>query len=121
MKLAILIAVIAAPILLIAQTPIKFTHFVKTNSDTATPVAFTNTVIKVTVLTLIGRKADRTDNTGTVWVGMSSDDGKQIIKVPAGETVSVNIPTSPSSRSIDLSQMYLDVETANDGVLVVYE
>ncbi len=120
MKPAILIALISTPLSLFAQTPIKFTHFVKLNSDTSTPVAFTNTVIKVTRLTLIGRKDNRTDNTGTVWVGMSTADDTQFIKIAAGESVSINIPDSPQ-RSIDLSQMYLDVATANDGILVVYE
>lgn len=78
-KIAITIALIAVPLLVLSQSPIKFSHFVKTNSDPATPVAFTNTVFKVTRLTLIGRKDNRTDNTGIVWVGMSSANDTQTI------------------------------------------
>lgn len=102
----------------LAQTMVKVGHFVKVNTATDPPVALTNSPLKVRRVTFVGRKADRTDNTGIVWVGMVSNNNVQATKILAGESIS---PLIPDGTFMDLSQWYLDVETANDGVLIFYE
>lgn len=102
----------------LAQKPIAIGQFVTLNSATGTPVALTNAYILATKITFIGNKDNRTANTGTVWIGSLSADNTQPIPIASGTSVSVSIP---QGSALNLSQLYLDVATANDGVLVVYE
>ena len=120
MKTIVLLALLSiiSPLTPLAQTPMAVGQFVVINAASTTPAVLTNATIKAISITLIGRKANRTDNTGTVWVGFQSADDSQPIKVAAGATVGISIP---AGRSIVLSSLYLDVETNNDGVLVLYE
>ena len=101
-----------------AQTMKLFTSFTKTVASTGTPEALTNTVIKVTSVTLNGYKDRTTANTGTNYVGTISTDDTQLFQlVPAGEMV---IGPLPSGEKIDLSKIYVDVTANGDGVIVTY-
>lgn len=118
-KLAIIVAAIALlPLAIIAQSAVGIGQWVVVNTDAAVPVTLTNVVTKAIRCTLIGRKANRTANTGTVYVGMLSANDSQPIEITAGAVVSVLIP---DGRALDLSKIYLDVVTVGDGVLVLYE
>lgn len=94
-------------------------HLTKTNSDTAVPVRLT-TVRGQSFFksaTFYGRRDARTDNTGTVYLGTSSTNSTQAISIAAGDYVVINAPTG---SYFDLYDFYMDVATANDGVVVIY-
>lgn len=117
-KILVWLVAITIPVLVIAQTMTSIGQWVVINSSTATPAVLTNAVIKAKRVTFVGNKATRTANTGTVYIGQQSDNDTQPIEVQSGQTVSLLIP---ENQQIDLSKLYLDVVTANDGVLVLYE
>jgi len=98
--------------------PVGTGQFSKTASSAGTPVAFTNAVVLVKEVTILGKSAPRTDNTGDVYVGVTSGNDTQAFKIaPGGEAV---IRVERQDAFIDLSQWYVDVTTANDGVTVIY-
>lgn len=95
-------------------------QLIKTNSDTATPtrlVATRGSALFKTA-TFYGRLDARTSNTGTVYLGTVSTNNTQPIEVTAGAAVVI---TAPANSYLDLYDFYLDVATANDGVVVVYQ
>ncbi len=102
----------------VAQSMVYMGQWVRVNTDTSTPVTLTNVVVQARRLTLVGKKDNRTANTGTVWVGMLATDNTQPIEIPSGLAVGILIP---ENTKIDLSKIYLDVATASDGVLIIYE
>lgn len=115
--LSVALLLVFAAVAAVAQT-VTIGQFVTLNSSTSSPVALTNTVIRATRVTFIGKKDNRTANTGTVYIGATSTNDQQPIEVASGATVSLNLP---ANTVIDLSKLYLDVATANDGVLVLYQ
>lgn len=102
----------------VAQTPIAVGQFVVVNTDSTTPAILTNGTARAINITLIGRKANRTDNTGTVWVGFLATNDTQPIKVTSGAIIGITVP---AGKAIMLASLYLDVETNGDGVMVLYE
>ena len=93
------------------RTPQKI---VKTISATGTPEKITTTSTPATRAIVCGFKSasPRTTNTTSVWLGTESTDGSQIIEVGTSGNYVL--------EQIDLSEWYVDVETAGDGVVVVY-
>ena len=89
-------------------------QLVKTVAATGVPEAISATSLRVKTATVIGRKAERTDNTGTVHVGPTSTDGKQPYDIAAGAIGAVLEHT-------DLANWYVDVDNAGDGVVVIYD
>ena len=71
----------------------------------------------VASVSLSGRKARGTDNTGSVFFGISATNDTQLEIIAAGKTV---ILRAPAGGSIDLGKIYLDVATNADGVVVSY-
>ena len=92
-------------------------QFTKTNASTGTPVRLAAQGTFATSVTIIGNNAARTANTGTVYIGPTSTDNAQPIAITTGQTVTL---TFASDQYIDLYDWYLDVATANDGVVIVY-
>lgn len=74
-----------------------------------------STKLLVPSVTLSGRKARGTDNTGNVWFGTTSANDTQLEIIAAGKTVAMY---APPGASIDIGQFYLDVATNADGVVV---
>ncbi len=72
---------------------------------------------KVPSVSLTGKKARGTDNTGNVWFGTASTNDSQLKLIAPGET---KIISAPVGGSIDLSELYLDVATNADGVIVAW-
>ncbi len=98
--------------------PVGTGQFSKVNSATGTPVALTNAVTQVKEVVFLGKSAPRVDNVGDVYIGWASGNDTQPFKIaPGGEAV---IRVENPERFIDLSGIYLDVTTANDGVTVIY-
>lgn len=67
--------------------------------------------------TVMGLKAPQTDNVGAVFLGLDSTDGMQPFRVLPGGEVYL---TPPEKESWDLSDWWLDVAEAGDGVVILY-
>lgn len=93
-------------------------QLIKTVAAAGTPEKISATSIRVRQATLIGNKAARTANTGTVYVGPGATDDTQIYSIASGEVGAVL--QSPDGGLIDLSQWYVDAENNGDGVSVIY-
>lgn len=66
---------------------------------------------------LMGFKSPQTQNTGLVYFGVTSVDGEQPYQVmPTGVYV-LNVVTT---RNLSLNNYYLDVQTANDGLVISF-
>jgi hypothetical protein len=100
-----------------ASTFIESQQLLKTNTSTTVPVAIAIAGKKFSEATFIGKKDYRTSNTGNVWVGVTTNDNQQPFLISPGESVTVS---APKGTYFDLNKWYLDVATANDGVVVIY-
>lgn len=91
----------------------------KTNSDTATPARLVSARGNLCrSATFYGKLHARTNNTSSVYLGVNSTNNTQAIEVPAGGSVVI---TAPNNSWFDLYDIYLDVVTANDGVVVIWD
>ena len=116
-KIALFVLLLFA-LSLIAQTIVLPHHFVQVNSLPGTPIVLTNAAQKVKRVTFVGNKATRVPNTGTVYIGKSSVNDDQPIAILSGQSVSLLIP---EGTVVNLGALYLDVDSASDGVMVIYE
>lgn len=88
------------------------TRLIKTVALTTVPEKISSTSLPATNVILIGCKAAQTDNATTVYIGPSSGDGTQVIPIPPGGQYALS--------GVDLSEWYIDVGTAGDGLIAVY-
>ena len=94
-----------------------FTQITKTVAAIATPEAIAASGTYFRVATIIGKKAARTNNTGTVYIGIGSTNDTQPLPIYPGQTIAISMPSGGVG---DLNDWYIDVETAGDGVIVIY-
>lgn len=99
---------------LTTTVPVQIT---KTVSATGTPEALAADGTFFQTATLIGKKVARTNNTGTVYLGIGVTNDTQALEILPGEVVQI---TAPPGQKYDLNDWYLDVATAADGVIVIY-
>lgn len=92
--------------------------FFKTVAAAATPERASATRILCSGFQITGMKDRTTANTGTIWFGWTSANDTQLEPVLSGESRSL---TAPLGALFDLSQLYIDVATAADGVLITYQ
>lgn len=85
---------------------------VKTVAATGTPERITTTPTPATNCIIVARKAAQTDNATDINIGPVSGDGNQPIPMAPGGQYTL--------AGVDLSQWYIDVATAGDGVVVIY-
>lgn len=97
-----------------ATKPVEFT---KTVSASGTPEQVTTTQSSFHSAIIIGKNAARTDNTGTVYLGITAANDSQFIEVAPGETLALN---APANMLFDWQDFYLDVDTNDDGIYVFY-
>lgn len=93
------------------------TQITKTVAATDTPEALAVDGTFFQTATLIGKKAARINNTGTVYLGIGATNDSQPLEILPGEVVEI---TAPPGTKFDLNDWYLDVETASDGVVIIY-
>lgn len=86
------------------------------NSSTTVPVRLSSNHVAFASMTVIGNKAERTANTGTVYIGPTSTNDTQAIAITTGATVTL---VAPPGETIDLFNWWLDPATANDGVVLI--
>lgn len=95
-------------------------QFAVINTSTTVPKQLTNSVVLAKRITFIGKSTHQgSGNAGTVWIGTSSVDGANCYDITSGTVHYFDPPFS--GGYIDLSTIYVDVATANDGLVVIYE
>lgn len=93
-------------------------QLVKTNTSTSVPVVMAAASKPFKSATFFGfHDSARTANTGTVYIGVTSGNDSQPIAITTGSYVTVE---APAGKWLDLADWYLDVASANDGVVVIY-
>lgn len=118
-RLPILLALLAATCVVLADGLLKVQELTKTNSSTTVPTRLVSVRGQsfFKTATFYGKLHARTNNTGTVYLGTNSTNDTQAISIAAGDYVVI---TAPENSYFDLYDFYLDVATANDGVVVVF-
>lgn len=105
--------------LLLADGLVGPRELTKTNADPSTPVrlqAARGAFFKRA--TVYGKLHARTNNTDTVYLGWNSTNDTQTVAITAGSNV---VLEAPPNSYFDLYDIFLDVTSTNDGVVVVYE
>ena len=93
------------------------TQIIKTVAAIATPEAVAADATYFQTAMIGGLKAARTNNVGTVYLGIGATNDTQPLAITAGEWVTVN---APAGKKFDLNDFYVDVLNAGDGVAVIY-
>ena len=118
-KFVALLAVLLLPLLAFAAGGlINSRQYIITNSSTSAPTrlaAVRGTYARA--ITVLGNKDYRTGNTGTVYIGPSSTNDQQVLSITTGQILTLSFG---ENQFIDLYDWYLDVATADDGVVVIY-
>ena len=98
-----------------------FAEFAVVNSSTSAPAQVTNARIEARSVLLIGKKSTQTSNTTAVYISVSgqSANGAQSITIDPGAWAIIN--PNKSDKYVMLSNIWFDVTTANDGLIVIYE
>lgn len=86
------------------------------NSSTTVPVRLSSNHVAFASMTIIGNKAERTANTGTVYIGPTSTNDTQPLAIATGATITL---VAPPGETIDLYNWWLDPASANDGVVLI--
>lgn len=97
---------------------VKGTQIIKTVAAAATPEVLTaDGTIFASHLEIWGKNAARNDNTGDVYIQWTSGNGDGVTKVYSGAERHL---TAQDGGKFKLSEIYIDVDTNADGVVVVY-
>ena len=102
---------------LAGATEVTPTQITKTVAAIATPEAIAADGTYFRTATLIGKKAARTNNAGTVYIGIGATNDTQAYPVQPGESITL---TMPAGEKGDLNDWYIDAENAGDGLVVIY-
>ena len=97
-------------------TKIIPTVLLVTNASTGAPKRLSDTPRKFRSATFIGNNARQTANTGTVYIGWSSVNGEPCVAITTGQIITIE---PDPGEAFDLYDMWLDVATASDGVVVI--
>lgn len=115
-----LLAALLAPAGALAQNAVVPKQFAVVNASTTVPVQLTNNVqIMCNTFTIVGKVAAQgANNAATLYIGTSSTDGANGYAIDAGTT---HVFTAPRGQAYRLSDFYIDVGSANDGVWIIYQ
>jgi len=98
---------------------VQFGSITKTVTATGTPEVLGSGAIRCHSITFLGMKAARTNNVGTIWVAPGSGNDSAAIPVEPGE--STTFTAKNADDYFKDGQFYIDVETAGDGVIAIYD
>lgn len=97
-----------------------FDQCIVINTSTAVPIQLTNNNLRVRSLALIGKKDFQSTNTTAVSVGWNDPvNGHQGLTIDPGQGVTLKAIDGKSF--FFPSNIWMDVSTANDGLLMIYE
>jgi hypothetical protein len=115
-----LAAALLAPAGAFAQNAIVPRQFSLVNASTTVPVQLTNNpAIMCNTFTIVGKvSAQGANNAATLYIGTSSTDGANGYAIASGET---HVFVAPRGQSYRLSDFYIDVGSASDGVWIIYQ
>ena len=88
---------------------------VVTNASTTVPKVISATDVWFTQAIIEGKRAQGTANTGIVYIGASSVDGENPHEVLPGTPFFFS---APAGGCLNLGALYMDVATANDGLMI---
>jgi len=97
----------------------QFGSIIKTVSATGTPEALGSGGVRAHSVTFLGLKAARTNNAGKVWI--SPNSGNDTAAVPLDPGDEVTFTSSAEDNYFTDAQFYIDVETAGDGCVAIYD
>lgn len=107
-------------LIIFAQPVFTFGQFVVLNSSTATPVQLTNGNMLVRSVTILGKKGYQTTNTTSINIGFGTNaDGQMGLTIDPGQ--GITIKAIRQDGRFALSNIWLDVTTANDGAVILWE
>lgn len=97
----------------------QFGSIIKTVSATGTPEALGGGSVRAHSVTFLGLKAARTNNVGKVWI--SPNSGNDTAAVPLDPGDEVTFTASAEDGYFTDAQFFIDVETAGDGCVAIYD
>ena len=97
----------------------QFGSIIKTVAATGTPEALGTSATRAHSITFLGLKAARTDNAGKVWISPNSGNDTAAIPLDPGDTVTFTANSSDDYFTAD--QFFIDVQTAADGVVALFD
>lgn len=101
-----------------AQTRVAFATLIVTNTSTTVPVQLVTTNLNIRSCTIYGLRSARVVNTGDIYLGTNPTNDYQFLKITTAAELVISMPPD---RTFNLSSLYLDVVTANDGVVIIYQ
>lgn len=96
----------------------KFKTWSTNNTSLTVPIQLYPEFLKVSRVTILGKKANRTDNVGDVYIGVTSGNDTQPYVLSAGGEIVI---TSMDGKTFDLNNWSLDVLNTGDGVIILYQ
>lgn len=87
------------------------------NGSTTVPIRVTSNTNTFKKAIIIGKKGSRTNNTGTIYLGLEEGNDTQPLEIAAGGVLTIE---APESQHYDWQTIYLDVATAGDGIIALY-
>lgn len=102
---------------LASETLLVPVQVIKTVALVATPEVLAADGTYFHSATLVGIKAARTDNVGTVYLGIGTTNDTQLFPIEPGASFSIS---APEGYRLDLNDFALDVLNAGDGVGIIY-
>lgn len=117
-KYAILLLWLVSVPLCFGEALITMMTLTKTNTSATVPVQLSSSSIKFKSATVYGLRTAQTTNTSVVYLGTSSTNGDQMIAIAPTNAV---IFQAPPGYYYNFTNIWLDVVTTNDGVVVIYD
>jgi len=120
MKKLIIAICLILPLAIIAQKRFTYYQYVIINSSTTVPIQLTNNAQYARSVTVFGKNAFQTTNTGAINLGFgTSVNGLMGITVDPGSAITIK--SINGQDTFALSNIWLDVSIANDGAVVYWE
>lgn len=122
-KLVSFIFIVAVSVTgLFAQAPAAILQLTVTNTSTTVPIQLVTTNLLFTSVTIRGLRSAQLTNTAAVNIGFGvSADTKQALTIDPGSFLTISSGPVRGGSLYNMSNIWLDVSTANDGVVIFYE
>jgi hypothetical protein len=122
-KLVLSIFIVAVSVVAsFAQAPAAILQLTVTNTSTTAPIQLVTTNLLFTSVTIRGLRSAQLTNTSAVNIGFGvSADTKQALTIDPGSFLTISSGPVRGGSLYNMSNIWLDVSTANDGVVIFYE
>lgn len=122
-KLAFISLIVAVSVTgVFAQAPAAILQLTVTNTSTTVPIQLVTTNLLFTSVTIRGLRSAQLTNTSAVNIGFGvSTDTKQALTIDPGSFLTISSGPVRGGSLYNMSNIWLDVSTANDGVVIFYE